>query len=509
MREATKRGAPIEIEDFERRLRSQEPRRGSPGNPLRELARLMQSEEQVEAALRYARMFGEQNPVPAEEGRPDYSSRPAKRARGHEEAIRAAVPQAEANVQHAWREPPEPIGEDDLPPPLRGRLEYEDYESYTLDPARAAPIEDYAQDYHAGAAEDAHYHQRFQEEHGHADAHEHYAGEEAQAYAHHGADADVDLSEEALGRTQSGGDMNAAWEEETSQAPQGRGGGLKARLPLGGVKGRLRPWHGVAVAAIVAAGGIALALGHIKGKAGSRDIVTIAAPTGPVRVAPTATQEDGSASSQAPALDPQETAPVNKIEAHQEQPVEPVVTAPQRVERGLAPKRVKTLSIRAGVPVDAGAAPPAVERAASGPARPHAATTTTPKSSSHAATTAQAGKPQAHQKVAAAAPAADAAQADAEQTDAAASESSGKLAKGGFAVQFGAAASEAEARSMAAKVAQKYASQIGGRKPTFKMATVGDKTVYRVRVGGISKESAASVCSAVKASGGNCFVAGN
>jgi cell division septation protein DedD len=81
--------------------------------------------------------------------------------------------------------------------------------------------------------------------------------------------------------------------------------------------------------------------------------------------------------------------------------------------------------------------------------------------------------------------------------------------KGGFAVQFGAADSEADARELLKTVVSKYRSQLGGLKPTFKMATVNDKTVYRVRVGAVSKESANSICSKVKASGGSCFVAGN
>ncbi len=53
-------------------------------------------------------------------------------------------------------------------------------------------------------------------------------------------------------------------------------------------------------------------------------------------------------------------------------------------------------------------------------------------------------------------------------------------------------------------VVGKYNSQLGGRKPTFKMATVNDKTVYRVRVGGVSKKSANAICGRVKASGGAC-----
>lgn len=76
-------------------------------------------------------------------------------------------------------------------------------------------------------------------------------------------------------------------------------------------------------------------------------------------------------------------------------------------------------------------------------------------------------------------------------------------------MQFGAAGSEAEARALMKTVVAKYGSQLGGLKPTFKMATVGEKTVYRVRVAGMSKDSANAICGRVKAGGGACFVAGN
>ena len=76
-------------------------------------------------------------------------------------------------------------------------------------------------------------------------------------------------------------------------------------------------------------------------------------------------------------------------------------------------------------------------------------------------------------------------------------------------MQFGATGSEADARALMKTVVEKYRAQLGGLKPTFKMATVNDKTVYRVRVAGMGKESANAICGKVKASGGTCFVAGN
>src|SRR5208282_3192368 len=63
MRESTVRGAAIDISDFERRLRGVEPARKSPGDPLSELARLMQGEEQAQAARRYDQMFAAEAPL--------------------------------------------------------------------------------------------------------------------------------------------------------------------------------------------------------------------------------------------------------------------------------------------------------------------------------------------------------------------------------------------------------------------------------------------------------------
>jgi cell division protein FtsN len=148
--------------------------------------------------------------------------------------------------------------------------------------------------------------------------------------------------------------------------------------------------------------------------------------------------------------------------------------------------------------------PPAVEKAAGAGSRDaaakHASTTpATPAKPSATPRVDKTAKPKAAPKVAAVEP-------DAEEK---APASTQKVATGGFSVQFGAAATEAEAHALVTKVATKYGSQLAGHKPTFKVAKVGDKTVYRVRASGMSKESAASVCGNVKSSGGTCFVAGD
>ena len=71
MREAINRGASIDIDDFEQRLRSQEARRAAQADPLRELARLMQEPESDVTAQRYSQIFDDHR-HPAEEAEADY-----------------------------------------------------------------------------------------------------------------------------------------------------------------------------------------------------------------------------------------------------------------------------------------------------------------------------------------------------------------------------------------------------------------------------------------------------
>ena len=79
-------------------------------------------------------------------------------------------------------------------------------------------------------------------------------------------------------------------------------------------------------------------------------------------------------------------------------------------------------------------------------------------------------------------------------------------ASGGWAVQLAAPRSEAEAKSVVAKLSEKYASALGGAAlGVHKAASRGD-TVYRVRVSGLSKADAAALCARVKGDGGQCFV---
>ncbi len=78
---------------------------------------------------------------------------------------------------------------------------------------------------------------------------------------------------------------------------------------------------------------------------------------------------------------------------------------------------------------------------------------------------------------------------------------------GGYAVQLAAPPSEQEAKATASRLQAKFAGSLGSHRPSIVKATVGDKSIYRVRVNGLSKDDAAKLCSSIQSGGGACFVA--
>lgn len=79
---------------------------------------------------------------------------------------------------------------------------------------------------------------------------------------------------------------------------------------------------------------------------------------------------------------------------------------------------------------------------------------------------------------------------------------------GGWAVQLAAPRSEEEAKTVVSKLSSKYATALGGAAlGVHKGTSSNGDTVYRVRVSGLSKADAASLCARVKGDGGQCFVA--
>jgi len=84
-------------------------------------------------------------------------------------------------------------------------------------------------------------------------------------------------------------------------------------------------------------------------------------------------------------------------------------------------------------------------------------------------------------------------------------------AGGGYAVQVSSQRSEAEAQATFRSLQAKYPQQLGGRRAIVRRADLGAKGVYyRALVGPFaSAEQAASLCSSLKAAGGNCVIQRN
>jgi SPOR domain len=82
-------------------------------------------------------------------------------------------------------------------------------------------------------------------------------------------------------------------------------------------------------------------------------------------------------------------------------------------------------------------------------------------------------------------------------------------AGGGWAVQLAGARSESEAQATLSRLQSKYSGDLGSASLSVHKAEVNGDTVYRVRAGGLSKADAHSLCTKLKASGGDCFVARN
>jgi hypothetical protein len=140
----------------------------------------------------------------------------------------------------------------------------------------------------------------------------------------------------------------------------------------------------------------------------------------------------------------------------------------------------------------ANAAPPQPRPAASTPAA--APAPAAPKAVPAAATPASGASPQ---RVASTQPVAVASTAAPEAT-----------AIGGFSVQLGVRGSEGEAQTAFSQFQKKF-SDLDGMPSSIRKAEVNGNTVYRVRVGPMSRDEASSLCSRLQGQGGQCFVAKN
>ncbi|AWN47848.1 sporulation protein [Methylobacterium terrae] len=80
---------------------------------------------------------------------------------------------------------------------------------------------------------------------------------------------------------------------------------------------------------------------------------------------------------------------------------------------------------------------------------------------------------------------------------------------GGFSVQLSVRATEKEAEVAFRQAQERYGAVLGGQSPLIRQAEVNGKSIYRVRVGPMAKESADGLCGKLKAAGAACFVAKN
>jgi hypothetical protein len=200
----------------------------------------------------------------------------------------------------------------------------------------------------------------------------------------------------------------------------------------------------------------------------------------------------------------------------------PGVTMPANMGDLIEPRKVKTVSVKPDGTLLTSDTPQAPKPAPS----PPAAKASTPKAAAHVVTT---------PKTEVASNDADKAAAqDRDQTDAvqdpvtthskpapakpqkiAAAEpdavdpASTANGKGAFAVQLAAPATEEEARQSMNRLGKQFSGALSGHHLGYHRASVGDKSVYRVRVGGLSHDEATALCEKLKTSGGACFVAKN
>ncbi len=234
-----------------------------------------------------------------------------------------------------------------------------------------------------------------------------------------------------------------------------------------------------------------------------------------------------------PAANPLTQAPA--VIARDTVPSEPALTPVPPVPGLGEPRRVRTVSIRpdgtpapaanstagymnGALPLSTGSAAP-VRPGAIAPGDPAQTTATTQPRPRPATLSAQdaakADAPKVQERAAATTPSAllkianaqPAAQAPAAAAPATAAIRSGT---GDFVVQLGAPGSESEARATFAALQRKYPGQLAGQAPIVrKTELAGGKTVFRLRVGPYSRDDATTMCTALQAAGGQCFIAKN
>lgn len=494
---------PVDLDDFERRLREQ-PVGGEPSSdPLAELARIVGGD-----ADPFRKIFSEQN-------------------------------------SRAHLRPVEPVAVDPYAPA------YDPQFDAMIASRLSGEADGYGQQQAYGHQQPAYHDQQGhyapQVQHG-GYAHDGY--EQQQAYSMYG---DTSRS-----------DPNAPWLDPVMMAPPEHD--LSQNEPP---RRSRRAMMLMSAALVVVAGGIGGTYALRSRASGNGDMPTIMAANGPVKVQPAQTAAD--APKLAVSILERGSSNINdsKVVESEEQPVDlsqaartaragAAPTRPARSENGAPvtlappapaaavnsifaePKRVKSIAVRPdGTVVQTASAPTPASRpndmaSLSGTVpsqtpssvRPVAvASTPAPKTATRVASIATPGladagailnvppppqtiPPTVRAAVPASAPAAPARQV-ASVNASAAPLTTASTSGGAFAVQLAGTTSEEEAKDAASRLGKKFSSELGSMKPTVRKFDVGSKSVFRVRVTGLSSDDANSLCARLKASGGSCFVARN
>ncbi len=302
---------------------------------------------------------------------------------------------------------------------------------------------------------------------------------------------------------------DAVWEDEVEQKPKSR----KAIYAMGG-------------ALCVVLAGVAGTYAFRNNPTTAASAPTIKAASGPLKVVPEAPAPSGAASpATATVLDKSgEKIGASRVVSSEEQPVDlsqvrtasiPAVNAPARPAGAFPePIKVKTVSVRPDgtiiSPTETAARPTNPPIMPAQPQRTAANVTGSTPAAAPAPTPAPAPSGPAAKTTNRVAPPTEAPKPvqTAATTPAAAVATPG-VAKGGFAVQLAAAGSEAEARDKIGKYQRQFASSLNGHAPGVVKGDVNGKAVWRIRVGGLAREDANSICSSIKDAGGACFVAAN
>ena len=524
---------PIDIDEFERRLRAPDDDMDAAVDPLSALSRLVDGADAPVAPVQppVAQAPVARAPVvqpPAAQTMGDWGAAvdqsPPPRAANYS-APAATAPQAhdwEADLR-GWedelrglaasgpsvpRQPVEPAAPEPAPTWEPARSIEPEMDSFDDYPAHAEPAPVVSIESHAEAAA--------------------YMARAASVDYRPGHDPDAprDLDEYPRGW---GADQRAEQvdEEEDYEDEEPARAGVSGRKPL--------IWMGAVAATLVVLVGGGFALRG--GLSGKKDPPTILATAGPAKVQPEATAANNDAAPGNGVFDKgADKVAASKLVSNEEQPVD--VSAQAKLPRVVGvngdnaakpaptsaapapattnsyfpePKRVKTVSVRPDGSVienDSGARPSAVPTP---PLRP----TTAPASSATSAATPKPAPPKTTTRVVAPEPAPEAvakpkpAAPKPVAVATAAKPVAPAAGGGGFSVQFAATSSDTEARDRVAKVQAQYGSALGGHKPSVVRAENNGASIYRVRVGGLSKEGAVAMCTKVKSSGGSCFVAGN